>query len=43
MSKENILIGTINYGTRGRDGVGITDVVVNEDNTLTFHFSDGTE
>ena len=43
MSKENILIGTINYGTRGRDGVGITDVVVNEDNTLTFHFSNGTE
>lgn len=43
MSKENILIGTINYGTRGRDGVGITNVVVNEDNTLTFHFSDGTE
>lgn len=43
MSKENILIGTINYGTRGRDGVSVVDVRVNTDNTITFLFSNGTE
>ena len=42
MNKQ-ILIGTINYGTRGKDGVGIADVVVNSDNSLTIIYTDGRE
>lgn len=43
LENKQILIGTINYGTRGKDGVGIEDVFVNKDNSLTIIYSDGRE
>jgi hypothetical protein len=43
LENKQILIGTINYGTRGKDGVGIADVVVNSNNSLTIIYTDGRE
>ena len=41
IQNNKVLIGQINYGTRGKDGVGVDRIVVNTDNTLTIFYTDG--
>ena len=43
IQNNKVLIGQINYGTRGKDGVGVDRIVVNTDNTLTIFYIDGRE
>ena len=41
IENRQILIGTINYGTRGKDGIGVEKIEVNSDNSLTIFYTDG--